>query len=207
MHTDDRHSVVPSETEHLSDDQLLEIRFPVTSELHLAGCEACHSRYDGLVRELDFIREEAAQEADAVFTAERLASQRDAIMRRLDRATHHADVVTFPGRRTGTPGAWAPHPSRRWVAAAAAAGLVTGLLVGRYADVRSHSGAPTSASAMASVAPRRATQPAGVISRPTDDQFLVEIEDAVTSRRIAELQALDALTSPELREISLDGSP
>jgi hypothetical protein len=205
MHADDRTSTLASETEHLSEDQLLEICFPVTNGQHLAACEPCRSRYDELVSALDAIREEGAQEADAVFTPERLAAQREAILRRIERTPHSADVVAFPGHRAARPGAWRAVPSKRWVAAAAAAGLVAGLAMGRYTGIRSHSSGATPSSAVASVTPRR-VQPPYAAAQPAEERFLVEIEDAVLLRRVVELQALDALTSPELREISLDGS-
>ena len=203
MRADGYVSKAQPRADHLSNDDLLEICFPVTGDSHLATCETCRSRYDDLVRTLEEIREEAIAEADAVFTSERLGDQRDRILRRLEHAGHSAEVVMFPARRTHEETGWrAFASSRRWIAAAAAAGLVAGVLVGRFVDVGSRPSSGIQAHVTTSAAPHVVAQPAGVTIQPADDELLVQIEDAVTSRRVVELQALDALTLPELREIS-----
>ena len=205
MWADNKHATAPVKADHLTDDQLMAICFPETDGHHLAACDPCRARYDDLVRRLDELREEAVAEADARFPSERLAEQRSAVLRRLEQARHAADVVAFPARWAHAHEGWrAPGPARRWVAAAAAAGLVAGLLVGRFVDLgsRAPSGGPSRVAV--SEAPRATAPPPAAAVSSADDNLLVEIEDAVTSRRVVELRALDALTSPELREISLD---
>jgi hypothetical protein len=205
MWADDKHSTAPVKADHLSDDQLMEICFPETDSRHLATCDPCRSRYDDLVRRLDELREEAIAEADARFPSERLAEQRSAVLRRLEHTRHAADVVAFPARWAHAPAEWrTPGPARRWVAAAAAAGLVAGLLVGRFVDLGSRALSSGASRVAVSEGPRATVAPPAAASPSADDNLLVEIEDAVTSRRVVELRALDALTSPELREISLD---
>jgi hypothetical protein len=205
MQAEDCVSTVQSVADHLNDDQLMEVCFPLTDSRHLTTCGTCRSRYDDLVRCLDEIREDAVQEADALFTSERLAEQRGAILRRLQQVPHSAEIVRFPARSAGVHTEWhSSEPTRRWIAAAAAAGLVAGLLVGRFVDIGSRPTSSTQSGVSATDTRRVAAGPAATMIQPPADEFLVEIEDAVTSRRVVELQALDALTSPELREINLE---
>ena len=192
---------VESREIHLTDDQLMERYFLAADDAHLKACHGCRARYDEMARSLEHIREDAVLEADAVFTAERLHDQRDRVLRRLERQGHPAEVLRFPNR-FGSPRA--AHrllgPARRWVAGAAAAGLVAGVFLGFAVDRRAS--APTAAR-RASVAATTAGnwQPAAA----QDEQMLTEIEDALTgpTRRVIELRALDAMTIPaELQEAS-----
>ena len=202
MRADDDGRTTPPSTGHPTDDELIAICFAGADDSHLAACEVCRSRYAVLVRSLEEIRADAVREADTMFTTERLAAQRDRILRRLERVRPAAQIVRFPDQRAAaqaTPRA--PVVSRQWIATAAAAGLVAGLLLGQWVDIapRAPSGAP------AAVTTRTvASEPVMVSAGPADDDLLVLIEDALTSRRAAELQTLDALTSPELTEVALE---
>jgi hypothetical protein len=188
---------------HLNDDQLMEAYVLASDNRHLTACHQCQVRFDELSRALEQIREDALREADSVFTAERLHDQRERILRRLERHGHPADVLLFPSR---TASHAAVHrvlgPARRWVAVAAAAGLAAGVFLGFAVDRR-----------VTSTTGNRTLQPAGITETvawqrsfdPRDEQFLAEIEDALTGPRVLELRALDAMTiPPEIREASFD---
>lgn len=175
---------------HLSDDQLMEIYVLAADDEHLAACDSCRARYRDLARVLDVARADAQMEADAVFPSERLDEQRYRILRRLDRPGHPADVLRFPIRSYGQPAVRRlMGPVRRWVAAAAVAGLVAGLFLGFAVD-RHVGSAPAQ---FALTEPERS--PAAAYQ---DEQILTEIEDVLSgpTRRVVELRTLDAITTP-----------
>ncbi len=205
MRADDHALTPPPSADHLSDDELMAICFAAADDGHLRRCEACRSRYDGLVRSLDQIRADAVREADAMFTTERLAAQRDRILRRIEHVRHAAEVVTLPGQSAGEQRERrTPVRAKRWIAMAAAAGLVAGLLLGHFVNIGSRPVSSTRSPLAPVGAPAVMAEPVMMAAGPADDEFLVLIEDAVISRRAAELRTLDALTSPELREISIE---
>lgn len=193
--------IAPITCTHLSDDQLMETYVLAGENRHLAVCRPCKARFDELVRALEQMREDAIHEADQVFTAERLHHQRDRIVRRLERQGHPADVVLFPARASAHPVVRVLGPARRWVAAAAAAGMAAGLFLGFAVDRRTHYGAVAPALQTA------ATAAAWQAAIATDDQFFSEIDAALVSSRAremrTELRAIDAMTTPvEIREAS-----
>jgi hypothetical protein len=184
---------------------------PPTAE-HLIDCNECGARYADLTAFMDGLGTEAAAEADAVFTPERLRVQRAHIDRRLDHLGHPARVITFPDRTGGHPfGSSAPRPVRRWVAAAAAAGLFVGVGTGLLLDRGTRGTYARHATAAAHQA--ILTSPDGRLEsgriellRPepseSDQAFLSELELAGERPRIGELIAVDALT-PHVREVNL----
>jgi len=201
---------------HLHDDRLfdcyLSIREgerldPPVAE-HLTDCDECGRRYAELTQFLEVLREEAAAEVDEVFTADRLRLQRQTIVRRLEHLGHPARVIRFPGRpASGRPVGPAPRVARRWVAAAAAAGLFIGVGTGMLLDWERVPGR----SARVAVARQTVlSAPASRLERvevgrsdPFDDtRFLSELELAGDRPRIRELSAIDALT-PHVREVTL----
>ena len=189
--------IAPIVGTHLSDDQLMETYVLAGDNRHLAICRQCKARFDGLVRALEQVREDATREADQIFTPERLHDQHDRIMRRLERQGHSAEVVRFPTRPSAHPEVRQTFgPTRRWVAGAAAAGLVAGLLLGFSMD------RPDRMSAVEELTPSvTAANWRAAVAR--DDQFLTEIDDAITGSRATELRAIDTMTTPvEIREAS-----
>lgn len=190
--------ITPIVGSHLSDDQLMETYVLAGENPHLAMCLPCKARFDDLVRMLEHVREEALREADQVLTAERLHHQRNLIVRRLERQGHPADVVLFPTRASGHPVVRVLGPARRWVAAAAAAGMAAGLFLGFSVDRRTHY------AAIAPALQTTATSTAWQAAIATDDQFFSEIDAALLgSSRVVELRAIDAMTTPvEIREAS-----
>jgi len=192
---------------HLSDDQLMETYVLAGENRHLTDCRQCRVRFDDLVHALDQVRDDAIGEADTVFDAERLNDQRDRINRRLERHGHPAEVVMFPHRAASHPPAQrVVGPVRRWVAAAAAAGLAAGMFLGFAMDRRTHYTSvdvprqPSSSSAAAA-----AWQTA---ADATNEQFFSEIDAALISSRAREMRielgAIDLMTTPaEIQEASV----
>lgn len=211
----------PSSRQHPTDERLIDTYFARAGDRgdnelveaaseHVRACEACARRVAELTASLEDLRQDAITEADAYFTPDRLTAQHERVMRRLDGAEHPARVIPFPQFPARMRPSGARHPLYRWVAVAAAAGLLLGVAAGRLLYQQ---GKQTSSSASVSPVPpsvqMRATQPdsggpAGARDLPAgnqsrDEAFLQELEDALTQQRIAELQALDALT-PHVRE-------
>jgi hypothetical protein len=190
---------------HLDDAQLMEAYVLASGHAHLIACDHCKTRFDDLAATLEQIREDAVCEADRVFTSEKLHDQRDRILRRLERQGHPAEVLPFPSRSTQSP---VVHrvlgPARRWVAAAAAAGLAAGLFLGFAMDHRAQPYATNR-----QLTPQVASESMAWTVRGVDagnEQILSDIEDALVGpRRVLELRAIDVMTTPpELQEASLD---
>jgi hypothetical protein len=139
------------------------------------------------------VREAAAADADAALTDERAAAQRAAILARLG-AGDDPRVLSFPPRAEAAPVARlprAPRPALGWMLTAAAAGLVVGVGTGQgiYLEWPARQ-AP--AQARIGAAPVRTI--AAVADTDQDDAILGEVEVALSSRGVDELQPLDALT-------------
>ncbi|MDE3155026.1 MAG: hypothetical protein KGN76_07975 [Acidobacteriota bacterium] len=208
---------------HLSEERLIEYYLqqrgtsaadPVwgaVASAHLATCEPCARLYAETAGFLDAVRDETTLHDASVFSEGRLAAQHDRILRRVDPEGRTGHVLSFPGRRMVRRIERATGFTRRWVAAAAVAGLVAGLLLGRVVD-RSFWPAPAgltasastpAASLMASQAP--AVRPA---AHAPDDGFVsVDLSDLDTlgADHTVVLQAYDALT-PRVQEEGLSAS-
>jgi hypothetical protein len=140
------------------------------------------------------VRDAAEADADAAFTPERAAAQRAAILARLG-AGDDPRVLSFPPRAEAAPAARlarAPRPALGWMLTAAAAGLVVGVGTGQGVSLEwpARQQAPTQA--RVSAAPVRPTALAA--DTDPDDAILGEVEVALSSRGVDELQPLDALT-------------
>lgn len=190
---------------HLSERELVDLWPRGAAHPHVASCGVCRAEYDELAQVLDAAHD-AGDEANALFTPERLAAQQAHILRRLENAERPARILSFPVSSR-------PFPSvrpvaRRWIAGAAAAGLLTGIVAGRALDLRGpwHSNrlrpdatvardrAPALTSASASAGDG--------IRDVNDERLLVELETALLEPRVDELRAIDAFT-PRVREASL----
>jgi hypothetical protein len=151
---------------------------------HLHGCARCQARAAEARRRLDATRAAAAAAADAAFPAADLDRQRRAILSRILRGHRPARVLAFPSHEAS--GAQ-PRADRRWLAAAAAAGLVLGALAGQlpHLDTSRPPGAGPDAPAVVS---------ARADTRPLEDTLLSEVDAALDPATRPELRALDALT-------------
>jgi hypothetical protein len=198
-------------TKHLPDERLLSLYLGEgetganDDQAHLDSCAVCARRYQKVESEVGQIGINLEMSADRVFTAERLARQRHHIANRLARLGTQARILEFPQSTHRAENGRAPIPlTTRWVAAAAAAGLIVGLGTGVLVDHRVHV-SPTSVTrtnhfSAAGVA--RLSAPS--VSAPAhlnEDQFLSDVEAALDESRAPELQALEAFT-PRIQEIS-----
>jgi hypothetical protein len=177
---------------HLSDESLVELHtLQLTGEhglaagylRHVRQCEHCTSRLEALRDSCGELRRDVLASVDALITPARLDRQFDVITRRLE--GHAGRVLPFPTlthRPAPTP------PLRRWIAPAAAAGLLIGLGAGRLIS-------PLPGPAQSSWRPASGVAVSGPrLQHETDEQMLVEIEYALTRSRTKEFRALDELT-------------
>ena len=126
-------------SQHLDDAALAEIWTNAAadgkapSHPHFQACAECRLRFTSLTAWLDEVRDVATSEAELAFPAEKLAAQQHQILRRLEAADEPTRVIAFPKVSTVS---MRPSPVRRWVTAAAAAGLVAGIGLGQVFDLR-----------------------------------------------------------------------
>ena len=171
---------------------------------HVASCAPCAGRYDRLSAQLDAAARETREAADRAFSAERLVAQRERILRRIDGAG--ARVIAFPGLDHEQKASRQAAPLMRWVAVAAAAGLLIGVTVGTLLNPAWRDPAPVVSNAVVAARPtapavRPQMRPASLEPAQYDDRFLIEVDAAITTRSVPELEAIDALTL-EARDFS-----
>lgn len=168
---------------HVSDDRLVTVCLDGASpseQAHLDSCPECTARRDRLDEMLADVSEAATTDTDAVFTAERLATQQARILQRVALDGRPGRLIAFPAASMSDVRLFRTRPSSRWVAAAAAAGLAIGLLVGRL----SLTGGPSRSSGVTDLRPAVSArlEPASpIISAAmhlSDDEFLGQIETA-----------------------------
>jgi hypothetical protein len=166
-----------------------------TAHPHLDACSACRSRYEAFGGWLNDLRLDATAEATEAFPAERLATQRAQIFRRIEAAERPARVIAFP--KFSQPSVSRTSSASRWIAAAAAAGLIVGVGVGQLMDLR-HSLRPVVATEARLAGPARGPRSEPVvrtISTPArDEAFLSDVDDSLAREAVPELRALDELT-------------
>lgn len=184
---------------HLGDEELLALIESATSDAHLESCQRCAVRHAELlcvIADLDVVH----AEADAVFDEERLLHQRTHILRRLEKNHGPARVLPFPAAAESVGGIRVfASAGRRWVAAAAIAGLVVGIFSGRLLTHRSDQATSDGLPQAYSASVRRAMSrpvvvPAELRTNGRDEMLLEEVESAVAQPRVDELIAIDAIT-------------
>jgi hypothetical protein len=177
---------------------------------HLERCDRCAARLDELRAIMSTEREDAMAAADAAFPESKLRAQRSSILARLEQARAGSRVLDFP--TVAATRSWMTRrdrPAMRWLAGAAAAGLLVGLGAGQAAftghQLRFHSPAtaPTTAGAWT---------PARWIGSVSDDvhierlspaseeAFLSDMELVLNKRRNAALRALDESLAPNAKD-------
>jgi hypothetical protein len=187
---------------HLNDAALAEIWTASSAsgesatDVHLLGCAACAARYDGLCAWLEGVRAEALDEAEAAFPADRLAAQQAHILRRLEAAERPARVIAFP--KFAQPLSHRPSIAHRWITVAAAAGLVIGVALGQWMDLRHRFGPQPTRTADAVVAsvpaPKTSEMVIQTAATLSDDALLLEVDALTTYPSVAPLRALDTIT-------------
>jgi hypothetical protein len=187
---------------HLSDDRLIEVALDRSPDVydreHLDACPTCDARLDDLTRLLSVTTSAAVAEADEVFTPERLQRQRNRILQRIEhegRPGKHegrpGKIVNFPAGQVHHPRPARPRPGMRWVAGAAAAGIVIGMLAGHYAPTFRMQN--TRSVSFAKVPPETVAMQA-VSTTLSEEEFLGRLETAVDGTGGSTLQPLHELT-------------
>jgi anti-sigma factor RsiW len=195
---------------HLTDDALAEIWTAGTTSgtavahPHLAACAQCRARYASFTAWLDRMHDDARAEADEAFPPERLAAQQAQVLRRLETLERPARVLAFP--KFARPVTSTQGNAQRWVAAAAAAGLVIGLAAGQFVDIRHTFGRPAAArndSTTARLSPPPIASPAAapVTSLTVSDEALFDGADQAPGFvRISSLEPIEDIT-PRARDL------
>lgn len=165
---------------------------------HLAGCAQCRVRMDGFATWMDGLRLDAVSEADEAFPADRLAAQHAHVMRRIEAAERPARVIAFPTfSRPMSPGA---SHVRRWITAAAAAGLIVGVGVGQFMDLRHSAIGDATSAEFRPIDPPRSDRPASRVQpvsasmNDSDAKFMADVDASLSHNSLAELRALDEIT-------------
>lgn len=168
------------------------------SHPHLLECAQCREGMEAFGTWMEGLRLDAVTEADEAFPAGRLAAQHAHIFRRIEAAEHPVRVIRFPTfSRPMAPGT---SHARRWITAAAAAGLIVGVAVGQLTDVRrSLTGGATSAVFRPIVPsgadrPAARVQPAALVENDSDAAFMAEVDVSLTRNSLGQLRALDEIT-------------
>ena len=182
---------------HLSDDRLIDVCLdgaPAAFEQqHLRSCALCEGRRADLARLLADVSSVACVEADAIFTPERLSKQHDRILQRVEQERLHGRVISFPAGHGQGPTPRRARPEMRWVAGAAAAGLVIGLLAGHLAR-----DFPTAGASPASQAGQPLEEASRTVSTSattlSEEEFLGRLEAAVDGAGGSALRPLHELT-------------
>lgn len=182
---------------HLSDDALLRLSvhwrdedgqqgFPA-AQAHVATCTTCSVALAEVDTEVAALSEAVADAADAMISQDRLARQLEIIERRLD--GQPGRLLRFPARARVVPA----HSSlRRWVALAAACGLVFGLGAGRFLGPAS---VPTHAPSTSWARPATHEVPGQAGEQSVSDEYLLaEVDAALAHSMHAEFRVLDDLT-------------
>jgi hypothetical protein len=157
---------------------------------HMDRCDICAERAIGFGRWLDDVRALGDADVDAVFPAERLAAQQAQIMRRLEQLDQPARVIAFPRHlRLDGQAEHGHRVSAGWVAVAAAAGLVLGV-IGSQVSARftNSSAAKTATAQMTASVPATAVDAARVAQINQIDQ------DDADRQYLGSLSPLDHIT-------------
>ena len=166
---------------------------------HLRSCAPCRGRVAAFTEWLDRVRTDANAEADEAFPVERLAAQHAQIFRRIEAAERPARVIAFP--RFARPIASSTSHARRWIAGAAAAGLLVGVGVGQFMDLRYPVRRDITRSADIAQAPRpdRGGSIQPVSLSITDEELMSRIDDLSSPKMPDSLLVFDSMT-PRARD-------
>lgn len=186
--------------QHLDDAAFAEIWTNATAEgarashPHLEACAECRVRFASFMAWMEDVRLDGVAEADAAFPGDRLAAQQAQILRRLEVLDQPTRVIAFPKAPVTQA---RPTPMRRWIAGAAAAGLVAGIGLGQLMDLRRLSSGPSTfpADRVADVRPApnsgATIVPAAAVSNY--EESLEDFEYAATPQ-YETLRAFDTMT-------------
>lgn len=180
---------------HLSEDALVEVWNTGIRPAHLDTCDICSARALEMGRWLGDVQSLGVATADDVFTEERLTAQRGQILDRLAQLERPSKVISFPAasaavRETGTASARRVNPA--WVAAAAAAGIMVGVISVELRHL-TFSSSPTTTVSQAQPTPAPVATPAADFS---------VLDQGFDEPSVGGLHALDAMT-PRVADVIL----
>jgi hypothetical protein len=162
-----------------------------TDETHLAACPRCRSERDRLRAGLAAVVAGATAAADHALPATTLERQRQSIRQRIGRLSAGARLLPFPVAAAARP-VEPVRADRRWIAAAAVAGLLVGVGVERLQHgLDGPAGAPGGSAAEAT---QRAAAEAFTAEPWRDDPLLSDVDAVLTRETRPEFEALDGLT-------------
>jgi hypothetical protein len=181
---------------HLSDRALVDVCMTGERPAHMDRCDICAERAVGFGRWLDDVRALGDADVDAVFPAERLAAQQAQIMRRLEQLDQPARVIAFPRHlRLDGQAEHGRRVSAGWVAVAAAAGLVLGVVGSQVsAHFSSSPAAKTATAQMTASVPATVVDAAHVAEMNRIDQ------ENADRQYLGDLSRLDIITPRALPE-------
>lgn len=161
---------------------------------HVRECPACRTRLTALSSWADGLRADARHEADEAFPRERLAAQQAQILRRLEAMERPARVLAFP--RFTQPISVRHVGRQRWIAAAAAAGLVVGIGLGQTFHLTGGGRVRDSATTGLPFAQNTAAGRMGVQPISASDEDFLYVQDAsqATERIPESLRSLHEIT-------------
>ena len=159
-----------------------------------------HLSDDEIARMLSDYSEAVIAEADAAFPADRLARQQSRILQRIDHEGRPGRVIAFPVGHVHEPSTMRARPGMRWIAGAAAAGLIIGIVAGHL----THDLSRVESRVQQVVATR--PDPNGAALRAvsttlSEEEFLGQVEMAIEGTQSAALLPLDEMT-PRVWEIA-----
>ena len=186
---------------HLSDDRLIEVCLleaaSIAEQEHLGACARCDARRARLRSLLDDVSGAAVAEADAAFPPDRLARQQARILSQLQHDGRPGRLIAFPAGHAHEPTVSRTRPSTRWIAAAAVAGLVIGVLAGRFGHdypLGRPGGTRIAVTRSADAPDLRTGAILEISTAVSEEEFLSQIEIAIDGPAAAALQPLDDLT-------------
>ena len=184
---------------HLSDDRLVELCLGMADSgpdrEHVEACADCEARRVSLTDLLSDTADVAAAEADAFFSPDRLTRQRTRILQRLEQEGAPGRVISFPAAQMQVRPQRGARPGTRWIASAAAAGLLIGILAGHFAHVLPAGTGRASSTMVGSPAALQT-----ISTTAADEEFLWRLETALEGTT-GVLRPLDDLT-PRVWEVA-----
>lgn len=167
---------------HLSERALIDVWTTGIHPAHLDRCDQCARRALEMSRWLEDVQATGREDAEAVFTDDVLVRQRDQVMSRLAQLDRPSKVISFPA---ASPATRQPYAARQvspgWLAAAAAAGLMIGVVSMELSHMFPFGG--TTAPAQVVTAPA---------ASPYDDSDL--LHNTYANPSVGGLDALDDMT-------------
>jgi hypothetical protein len=157
-----------------------------------------HLSDDEIARMLEEYAQTVVAEADAAFPADRLARQQSRILQRLEHEGRPGRIIAFPAGHLHEPATLRSRPGVRWIAGAAAAGLIIGIVAGHL----THDLSRVESRVQQAIATRPDPPALRVVSTTlSEEEFLGQLEIAIEGPQSASLLPLDELT-PRVWEIA-----